>query len=371
MKICIDVRSAGPTGIGTYSRHLIKSLLRIDPTHEYVLVSDPGTRGWAGDRLKEIVIPSGNPLYWLVWSNTVLPRLLDEEGVDIYHSVKHVTAVHLKPKAVLSMHGGAAVYLRPELYKAYDRLYWKAAMRVAAKQYDAIIMTTDYERRVLADCLCLDEGKFSVAHLAASENFRMVQDKDKLHEVKARLGLPSDFILFVGMIHPRKNLDGIIKGYNHARLRLGDTYKLVVAGGKRGRYHEELLSLVEELGIRKDVLWLGHVADEDLPYVYNLANLFVLPSHYENFGIIYLEAMASGVPVITSDIPDIDEVVGDAAIRVDPKRYIAIGEAIVQVLSSAALQADLKEKGLEQSRRFSWDRCAMETLRTYEKILSR
>jgi glycosyltransferase involved in cell wall biosynthesis len=370
MKICIDIRSAGPTGIGTYSKHLVKGLLRIEPTHEYVIIRDPGTWGWAGDRLKEIVIPSRNPLYWLAWSNTALPRLLDKEGVDIYHSVKHVTALYLKPKAVLSMHGGAAVYMRPELYKAYDRLYWKAAMRIAAKKYDAIIMDTDYEKRVLADCLRLDESKFSVAHLAASENFRTIQDKAKLHEVEARLGLPSHFILFVGMIHPRKNLDGILRAYKYVRPRLGE-YKLVVVGGRRGPYQEDLFRLVEELGIRKDVLWLGHLGDDDLPYVYNLATLFVLPSHYENFGIIYLEAMASGVPVISSDIPDIDEVVRDAAIRVDPKKYTAIGEAIIHVLSSAALQAELREKGLEQSRQFSWDRCAMETLGTYEKIAKR
>jgi glycosyltransferase involved in cell wall biosynthesis len=113
---------------------------------------------------------------------------------------------------------------------------------------------------------------------------------------------------------------------------------------------------------------MGYISTDDLIHIYNLASLFLLPSHYENFGIIFLEAMACGVPVITSDINDINEIVGDAALRVNPTSIADIAEAIHSVLHSPHLQASMIQAGFERSKLFSWDRCARETAAVYEEV---
>jgi glycosyltransferase involved in cell wall biosynthesis len=368
MKICLDIRSPGTTGILSYSNGLIKSLFKLRPDAEFTIITDGKHNSWHNAKVREIIVPTQNPISWVIWSNTVLARILEKEKIDVYHSFKHVTLFRSHAKKILTLHGGPALYQCPDLYKWNERAYWKSAFALALKTYDCIITDAEAEITFFANKLSLPKDKFRFAHLAADECFRIIQDNEKLQRITNKFKLPANFILFVGQIHPRKNLEAVIKAYHRARNDLPAAYKLVIVGQGKPPYSTRINQLIRELNISEDVIFLGHISTDDLIYIYNLASLFLLPSYYENFGIIFLEAMACGVPVITSDITDINEVVGDAALRVNPTSIAEIAEGILSVLRSVQLQDTMIQAGFERSKLFSWDRCARETVSIYEAL---
>lgn len=369
MRICLDVRSPGAKGVLSVVNCLLKSLAKVDQANSYFLITDRKHAGWGYDGMRELVVPSLNPVAWIYWSNTILPKFVEQNKIDVYHSLKHVTAFHLKAKKVLTFHGGPTLYRFPQFYNWHDLMYWKISYSMAIRRYDRIITTAAAEKQYFIQNLGFPENKFTVTNLAADDRFRPIQDKTALMKVKDKLRLPDNFILYVGQIHPRKNLEGIIEAFHKARAQLPLKYTLVIVGGKGGAYFNKILSLVQTLGISDYVVFLDHVSDDDLPYIYNLANLFLFPSHYESFGIVFLEAMACGLPVIAPSIPDIDEIVGDAAVRVNPVYSSAIAAAIVQVLTSDQLKTLLRKRSLERANLFSWDRCASETIGIYEELV--
>lgn len=368
MKICIDTRSPGRTGVLSYMERLLKSLFRIDDKNEYILIIDSKHGSWGYEGVDEILVPSLNPFHWMAWSNTILPGLLKKKGVGIYHSLKHITAFRIKAKKIVTLHGVHQHYIMPEIFNWNESLYWKCVTYMAAKSYDRIITVADAEKKYLVENLGYPERRFRTVYLAGDERFRPLTDQQKLIHVKEKLDLPDNFILYVGMIHPRKNLEGLINGFKGAKTHLDNDYKLVIAGNKQNAYFQKIRNMVQDSGLEKDVLFTGYVLDEDLPCLYTLADVFLFPSHHEGFGIVLLEAMACGLPVITSNIEDICEVVGEAAVTINPANVSEISKAIVYILNSNELRQSLSEQALERSKMFSWDRCARETIKVYEEF---
>lgn len=372
MRICIDARSPGLTGILNYTKCLLNSLLRVDKSNEYIIITDPKHTGLIPPGADKIVVPSLNPIYWMVWSNTILPKLLDEKSVDVYHSFKHVTAYRLKTKNILTFHAGTMLYKFPKLYRWHDLMYWKFSYTMAARKYDRIITVCKTEKNFFKEELGFPGNKFRVTYLAPDSCFRVIQEKQTLCQAKHKYRLPDQFVLFVGKIHPSKNIEGVIEGYFRARQRGAIKHKLVVVGGKMDSfswYFRKIHNLLRHLDIKEDVLLLGHICHDDLPSIYNLASLYLFPTYHEAFTVVPLEAMACGVPVLSSSIPEVREVTGDAAILVNPANTDEIAEAIIQILSSDHLKRSLIQKGLERSTFFSWDRCAVETLKVYEELV--
>jgi glycosyltransferase involved in cell wall biosynthesis len=175
-------------------------------------------------------------------------------------------------------------------------------------------------------------------------------------------------ILFVGTLEPRKNLATLLKAY--ALLRKKAQPPRLIIGGARGWHHEQVFSVVEELGLIEDVIFPGYIPREELPLWYNAANLFIYPSLYEGFGLPLLEAMACGTPVITSNISSLPEVVDGAGILVDPSSVEDMAEAMWQVLSDSSLRAEMRRKGLARAREFSWRKTAQRTVEVYEQAMT-
>ena len=182
--------------------------------------------------------------------------------------------------------------------------------------------------------------------------------------------MPQRFVLHLGTLEPRKNLARLVEAFARARQQLPecDDLKLVLAGGK-GWDYDDIFATVERLGLQEHVLFPGYVADADLPWFYRAATVFAYPSLLEGFGLPVLEAMACGTPVITSAVSSLPEVAGDAALLVDPMSVDALADALVRVLSDAALAGKMRRKGLLQAGRFSWQRTAAETVAVYRAAL--
>lgn len=365
MKICIDARSPGYAGVLNYVSCLLPSLLEIDNQNEYIILSTVKDKKWNFKNVKEIVIPWRNPLGWLLWSNIILPRIIKNEKVDIYHSLKHVTAFRGKCKKIITFHSARFFFL-PEHYRWYDALHWRIMYPAAAKKYDRIIVVSEAEKKNYVKYICVPESKYRVINLAADKRFHLIDDVKKLQKIKTKLRLPDHFILFVGRILPVKNIETVVKAYYLAKKKKNLEQKLVIVGPKTW-FFKKILALVEELNIMDDVLFTGPIYDE-LPHIYNLADLFVIPSFYESFSAVPLEAMACGTPVVASNAGALPEVIGNAGLAVSPTNMNDFADAIIQILSSKQLRQSIIQKGFERTRNFSWETCAKETLDVYGEL---
>jgi glycosyltransferase involved in cell wall biosynthesis len=193
-------------------------------------------------------------------------------------------------------------------------------------------------------------------------------DKTRARElVREKFGITGQFILFVSTIEPRKNLPTLLAAYSRLRDAYKSNARLVVAGHK-GWLTEEVDQAIEKYKLADQVCFLGSVPNQELAYLYNAARVFALPSFYEGFGLTPLEAMATGTPVVVSNVSSLPEVVGDAGILIDPNDVEAWTVALHRVLTEDALYAEMSEKGLKRSQKFSWDRAARETLQVYKKV---
>ena len=193
-----------------------------------------------------------------------------------------------------------------------------------------------------------------------------MRDEKAIEAIKARYNIAGDYILFVGTLQPRKNLIRLIEAFSNLQSPISNI-QLIIAG-KKGWLYEETFRQVEELGLEWKVVFTDYAPEGDLPALLSGASLFVFPSLYEGFGLPVLEAMACGTPVVCSNVSSLPEVAGEAAILVDPLDVEELATAMERVLGDEELRAELTERGFEQARRFSWEKCARQTLDVLERV---
>jgi len=236
----------------------------------------------------------------------------------------------------------------------------------AVRRADQIIAVSESTRRDLVKMLGAPEDKLSVIYEAADPLFQPEERAVALQQVQTSYDLPPEFILFVSTIEPRKNVTGLLRAYR----RLRDDYRLtpdLVLAGAPGWLCDDVYRLVETLHLKPHCHFLGRVHACDLLHLYNAALCLVHPAFYEGFGLTPLEAMACGTPVIVSNVSSLPEVVGDAALLVDPHNDEEITVALWRVLTDTALRAELRAKGLQRAAAFSWQRAAEQTMAVYRK----
>lgn len=368
MKICIDARSPGRAGILTYSRCLLQGLSALPCEHEFIVLTAPGDQPWNLPGIREIRIPSRNPAHWMVWSNTALPRLLAREGVSVYHSLKHITNLRGDFKKVVTFHS-ARFLIYPKHYKWYDYAYWRTMCPLAARSYDAVITVSDAERKHYSGGFGIPASRFHSIHLACDERFGPVTDEPSLAKVRKQYALPEKFILYVGRINPVKNLETLVHAFGLSCREDGIAQDLVIVGHES--WHSPVVrDAVEKAGVADRVHFTGPVFDE-LPAVYSLADLFVFPSYYEAFPAVPLEAMACGAPVLCSRAGGLPEGVGKAAVMVAPTDAAGFRAKLTELARSPELRKELRRKGFERVKRFSWEYTARQTVALYEEVLRR
>jgi glycosyltransferase involved in cell wall biosynthesis len=256
--------------------------------------------------------------------------------------------------------------LFPEFHPWDRRMLFHLSVRRATRLADAIIVPSAATGRDLAARFPPAAAKIRVVPHAADERFVPLPPEDCL-PVLARHGLPhGDYLLFVGNVEPRKNLVALIEAYGRMRKIIPRAPRLAIAGGA-GWKNQAIHDAARTSPSTADIRFLGHVPDADLPLLVNGAVAFVYPSLYEGFGLPPLEAMACGTPVITSNRSSLPEVVGDAALVVDPYDRGALADAMARVVSDATLRDDLRARGLARAQRYSWDETARRTIAVYEE----
>ncbi len=353
MRIAIDTQSTlgRKTGIGLYTANLLRALHRVAPEHEYVELS------WG--RTEEL--RTDQRLRWEQWE---LPRRARAARARLLHLTGFGAPCWRPCPTVLTVHDLIG-YLFPANLPPVARFYWARWLPFSIRFAGRIIADSEHTRRDLERLLGVPRERITVIPLAADERFRPISDPVRRADVRDRYDLPASFILYVGTLEPRKGLDTLVNAY--ASLAAEFPHALVIAG-KKGWYTLPLFRQIEALGLRYRVRFTDYVDDADLPVLYSLADLFVFPSRYEGFGLPPLEAMACGVPVISSNAASLPEVIGDAGVLVPPDNVGALAAAMRQVLVDETLRANLRARGLARAGRFSWDETARQTAKVYEGL---
>ncbi len=284
------------------------------------------------------------------------------KATDIFHATNHLLAHFRKAKTVYTLHD--LIFLRyPEYHLPYNRWYLTFAMPRYLRAADIITTPSECSRQDAIKYYSINEDKIKVIYEAASPIFKPTEDKTKLEAVRQKYNLPERFILHVATIEPRKNLARLLEAFK-AVLADWPDLKLVLIG-KKGWLYDDFFQKLQNLGLSELVIFPGYIDEVDLPLCYQLAEIFVYPSLFEGFGLPPLEAMASGVPVISSNSSSLPEVVGEAGLLFDPTDTLALTQALGNLLSDTDLRNNLVEKGLHQAKKFSWQKCADELAELY------
>lgn len=373
MRIALD-GSAIPrqrAGAGVYTYQLVRALANLPGSQRLVVFARPGLFDDLAAKRRLHVIhvdPASRPAR-LAWEQTVLPLLLRRLRIDVLHSPHHHTPLApLGARRVVTFHD-VTFLLLPARYPLVRRLYMEGLSRASARIADAIITPSQAARQDVVRTLGVPAERVVAIPEAAAAQYRPIEDGDALGRVRWRYQVPSRYLLSVGSLEPGKNRPRLIRAY--ARLRSeGVDCPLVVVGQPAWRYEGEY-ELVHRLGLTGQVRFLGYVPEEDLPVLYSGAALLAFPSLYEGFGLPVLEAMACGTPVVTSSGSAMAEVAGGAALLIDPRSVEALAEAMGRLLSDEALRAELRARGLERAKQFSWERAARETLSVYQVVAAK
>jgi glycosyltransferase involved in cell wall biosynthesis len=363
--VFLDERSFG---IGEYIHNLIERLTHIDRDNEYLVYIAKDLRRSFGDTNANFIespLSGMNPFQRIIKEQFYWNRRLIGDGIDIYHSPFFYMPSGLRQKTVLTVHDLRFTKF-PDTYNKARYLFLKNAVPRSVKKADRILASSENTKKDLIDTLKADEKKIRVVYLGVSELFRKISEPGELEDKRRELGLPEKYILFAGEFVKHKNLKRVLGAFAVLKKKRKLPQRLVLAGA--GGQRDSILRRAANLGVGDDVVIAGFMEREDLPYVYNMADVFMFPSLYEGFGLPILEAMACGTPVITSNIGSMPEVAGDASILVDPYDVSGIERALYSVLTDEDLKVRLTDKGLKRIKEFSWDKTARRTLDVYREL---
>jgi glycosyltransferase involved in cell wall biosynthesis len=372
LRIAIDAHSVGTRlgGNESYATNLIEALAEIDNVNQYtIFVTRREARERFGNRWPNFHVRATLPHTPFVRIPLTLSAELRRNRVDVLH-VQFTSPPFSPCPVVVSIHDLSFEHL-PQTFKRRSRLQLRLTVRRSARNAAQVIALSEHTRMDLINTYNLRPEKVNVVPIAAPAAFAPVRDNNELQRVRQTYGIGPDYILSVGSIQPRKNLRRLVEAYSllrHERTE-GKLPQLVLVGKNAWLYEETLRSL-KDLKVGVSVILTGYVPESDLPALYSGALCFVYPSYFEGFGLPPLEAMKCGAPVIVGNKTSLPEVVGEAALMVDPFDVNAIAGAIQKMISDSHLRSELRVKGLERAKRFDWKETARQTLAVYEKAFS-
>lgn len=370
MRIAIDAHSVG-TGLGgneTYATNLIEALADVDSSNQYtVYVTTREARERFSNRWPNFTVRSTRPHTPLIRIPLTLSAEIRRRPVDVLH-VQYTAPLLVPCPVVATIHDLAFEHL-PETFKRRSWMQMRMTVRHTAKTAAHIITGSEFSRQDIIDTYKVSPSRITVTPEAAPAVFAPANQAE-IERVRRAYGIDDEYILAVGSIQPRKNLVRLMAAYSHLRRRSPQAKlpRLVLVGKCAWLYNETLRS-IDELELQKSVTLTGYVPESDLPGLYSGALCFVYPSYFEGFGLPPLEAMKCGAAVIVGNKTSLPEVVGDAAVLVDPFDVSAIGSAIESVITDSSLRASLQAKGLERAKLFDWRETARKTLAIYEKVV--
>jgi glycosyltransferase involved in cell wall biosynthesis len=354
-------------GVAFYLLELVAALQRIDRDNQYCLiVRDVHASELAPAAPNFVVVPVAlrSRGARIVWEQTRLPSLARELQLDVLHSPHYTRPLRRLPcRSIVGMMD-LTFFVLPQYHTLGKRIFFRFMIRTCARKADRLIAISESTARDLQQYLRVPANRIDVTPLAASPAFTPDIPRQAVNEVRRRYQLPDEYVLYVGRLEPRKNLPRLLDAYAQLLQRRPSAPPLVLAGA-RGWHPRDLDRALNRAG--SSVRAIGYVSDADLPALYAGAGIFVYPSLYEGFGIPVIEALACGVPTITSNVSSMAEVAADAAELVDPSNTSEIVSALERLMEDAVRRAELRARGIARARCYSWDLTAQRTRESYLK----
>lgn len=386
MNIGIDIRplqlSPEISGIGVYLRNLVCEISRIDHQNQYFFLKLKEGKEVEidlddGFKWTEIHVPSARLKYLNVLQDPwVLPGIVERHSLDLLHFPSpfelksHFDLKRHNRKSVLTVYDLTPLFYGDKIFvrkrKMLRPLY--LSLLKAVPRAGHIISISENTKKDFVKNLNMSPEKITVIHLGKDESFRKITFGKALKKVREKYNLPNDFILYVGGFSYHKNIFSLLEALALIRLEYRLEIPLVIAGRIDPFFFSELEQKIDQLILKKQVIFTGFVPFSDLPALYNLALAFVSPSLYEGFGLPVLEALACGTPVVCSNTSSLPEVAGDAAVYFDPENITDIAEAIHRTVASEEIQVELQKKGIKRAEKFTWEKTARETLKVYRTL---
>ncbi|HCG77472.1 MAG: glycosyltransferase family 1 protein [bacterium (Candidatus Ratteibacteria) CG_4_10_14_3_um_filter_41_18] len=354
-------------GVGVYLLNLIKALSKIDRRNEYfIFVEKRNIKRFKLDANFHLLGVKNMPRFSrLLWEQTLFPFLLRKCKIELLHSPRYTTPLmRFGWKSVVSFHD-MLFLLFPKKHSILKRLFYGRIMPAVAKKAERIIAVSSSTKKDIMELLNTSSEKIAVIHLGIDFSSRPIEKKN-LQNFRKKYQILNPYLLYVGTLKKRKNILNLLRAYKKVKEK--DREERLIIVGRKSKEYQNIHKTVKELGLEKDVFFTDYVDEKLLPFYYSCASVFVYLSLYEGFGLPVLEAMVSGTPVIVSNSSSLPEVAGKAAIFVDPHNIEEIAEAMQKVLGSKELAWEMREKGLERAKLFSWQECAKKTLNLYEEI---
>jgi glycosyltransferase involved in cell wall biosynthesis len=364
MRVGFMARSVRPgaTGVGRYAANLVASLAEVMPPHSLaVFLTRDAPRRWQAP-MREIRAPFPTPNEYAraFWEQTVVPATVTALGLDVYHSPNYILPLGLTCPAVVTIHD--LTFRQRAVHRMTSHLYLSVMTGLALRQAAAIVAVSDHTRRAIERQYPRTAGRVGVIYEGVDPALEPPSPA-ALAEFRERLGLTRPYVLFVGSQEPRKNLPRLVRAFERAMAETGLPHRLVLVG-PRGWKTDPLETAIATSPLRDRIDRVGYVPDSDLACWYAAADLFVYPSLDEGFGLPPLEAMACGAPVLTSNVSALPEVVGDAALTVDPRDTAALATAMERALTEPTLADRLREAGPRRAHQFSW----LDTALAYQTV---
>jgi len=373
-RIGIDATSLPPKpgGAANYIIHLIREITALPGDENWLVITHRNGVKTLNipndDRVKLITIPNYSSATRLVWEQTILPSIVHHEQIDLLHSPHYTRPLFLRSQSVVTFHD-MTFFLYPHLHTRIKRFFFPAAMRLSSKLADSLVAVSENTRQDAIRILRIPSEKIKTTALGVDSEFHPISNEKFINEIKQRYNLPEEFILYIATVEPRKNLALLLRSYARIISKDQNFLPLVVVG-QFGWNYQEVLKYVEDNHLEKVVHFTGYIPVEDLPGVYNAASIFCYPTLYEGFGLPPLEAMACGIPVITSAVSSLPEHVGKAGVLLPPGDEHALSQALMDLAHDDEKREYYSRQGPIQASNFTWKKTAQLTLQIYRDTLT-
>lgn len=357
-------------GMEVVALELIKEIQKIDESNEYFLYARKDGNEGSLEEKKNFSFRIFAAKSYFTWEQFLLPLNIKKDKIDLLHSTCNTSAIFSNIPLILTLHD--IIYLeeinfKGTIYQNFGNLYRKLIVPWLIDKSRIIITVSNYEKEVILKKFKLSNEKVKVIYNAVNSKFNNDYSTEVLEDFRIKTDLPQDFVLFLGNTAPKKNTANVIKAYLDYTNVVENSLPLVILDLDRKTVFNYLDRLGKKESISKFV-FPGYISSNNMPLLYNLSKLFLYPSLRESFGLPILEAMACGVPVITSNTSSMPEVAGDAALFVNPLDCNDLKETIVRVLGDEALQKNMKRNGLKRASQFTWKVSAEQLLSIYNSV---
>ncbi len=358
MKIAINTRlllKDEIDGIGQFTLESLKHIVTKHPEHEFVFVFDRNPHPdfiFAKNITPKVISPQArHPLLYKIWYQYSLHRLLKRINADVFVGTDGMIPLKTRTKTLNVIHDLNFEHHPEHLPNSLRKFYCKYFPQFA-KRATRIATVSEFSKTDIVSTYGINPNKIDVVYNGSNHNFKPINETEKA-AIQTEYSESKPYFLFVGTLHPRKNVDNLLKAFNAFKQASNSDFKLVIAG-KKMWWTSQMEDTFSGLEHKNDILFLGRVKEEDLYKITAAAYALTYVPVFEGFGIPLVEAMSCGVPVITSNVTSMPEVVEDAGILVNPSAVLEITKAMEDLVNYSSLRTTLAQKSLEQAKKFSW-----------------